>query len=76
MFISSAPGVVNPVTSDKGSDKGLRIITRQELAKHNTPDDCWVQINDMVCVTDFTYACPKLLSKMNIEFEADQDCDS
>jgi len=56
---ASAPGVANPVTSDKGSGKGLRIITRQELAKHNTPDDCWVQINDMVYdFTDFAEEHP------------------
>jgi len=42
----------NPDTLNAEPGNSLKIVTREELGKHNTPEDCWVQINDMVF--DFT----------------------
>ncbi|EDO16188.1 hypothetical protein Kpol_1014p5 [Vanderwaltozyma polyspora DSM 70294] len=40
--------ISNDVSIEQLSKKSLKIITPQEVIKHNSKDDCWVVINDIV----------------------------
>jgi cytochrome b involved in lipid metabolism len=36
------------IEKDKSTSKELKLISREELQRHNKPDDCWVAINNVV----------------------------
>lgn len=62
-FLSQAPTPALPAASgaaeavQKTEPRAARMVTREELAKHDKPDDCWMAIRNQVY--DFTAYIPK-----------------